>query len=133
MFLLIRIDEPVQATPLPDVCLILQVIAQNIIIFRQVVPHPLLYSWAQERRELGARGPALVEISRLLETQREGQQAEGQCSEPGKTNGGLLPQADEGSNGKACQRSKKEHTEGKMFVQRNQLSLVGVIERDQQG
>src|SRR5712691_2419967 len=133
MFLFIRIDEIVQATPLPDFRLILQVIAQNIEIFRQVVTNPLLYSWAQERRELGTRGPALVEISRLLGTQREGQQAEGQGSEPGKTNGALLPQADEGGNGKACQRGKKEHTEGKMFVQRDEFSLVGVIERDQQG
>src|SRR5438128_8546244 len=100
MFLYIRIDEIVQATPLPDVRLILQVIAQNIEIFRQVVTNPELYSWAQERRELGARGPALVEILRLLETQWEGQQAEGQRSEPGKTNEALLPQADEGGNGK---------------------------------
>ena len=98
--LLIRVDEIVQATPLPEGCLILQVIAQNIVIFRQVVTNPELYSWAQERRELGARGPALIEISRLLETQWEGQQAEGQCSEPGKTNGAFLPQADEGGNGK---------------------------------
>src|SRR6266699_3357317 len=132
MFLFILIDEPAQATPLPDVRLILQVIAQNIVIFRHLVTNPLLYPWAQERREPGARGPVLVEISRLLETQREGQQAEGKRSEPGKTNGALLPQADEGGNGKACQRGKKEHTEGKMFVQRDQLSLVGVIERDQQ-
>src|SRR6266700_6137395 len=102
----IRIDEPVQATPLPEVRLILQVIAQNIVIFRQVVTNPLVYSWAQECRELSARGPTLVEISRLLETQREGQQAEGQRSEPGKTNGALLQQADEGGNGKACQGGK---------------------------
>ena len=75
-------------------------VSLNIVIFRQVVTNPELYSWAQERRELGARGPALIEISRLLETQWEGQQAEGQCSEPGKTNVALLPQADEGGNGK---------------------------------
>src|SRR6266436_6495180 len=129
MFLFIRVDEIVQATPLPDVRLILQVIAQNIEIFRQVVTTPWLYSWAQERRELGAGGPVPVESSRLLKTQREGQQAEGHRGEPGKTNGALLPQADEGGNGKACQKGKKEHTEGKMFVQRDQLSLVGVIER----
>src|SRR2546421_3200981 len=133
MFLFIRVDEIVQATPLPDIRLILQGIAQNIGIFRQVVTNPLLYSWAQKGRELGARGPALVEISRLLETRREGQQAEGQRSEPGKTNVALLPQADEGGNGKTRQRGKKEHTEGKMFIQRDQLSLVGVIERNQQG
>ena len=133
MSFFIRIDEIVQATPLPDIRLILQVIAQNIEIFGQVVTNPLLYLWAQERRELSARGPALVEISRLLETQREGQQAEGQRSEPGKTNGALLPQADEGGNGKTRQRGKKEHTEGQVFVQRDQLPLVSVIERDQQG
>src|SRR2546429_4160274 len=117
MFLFVRIDEIVQATPLPEVRLILQVIAQNIEVFRQVVTTPWLYSWAQERRELGAGGPALVESSRLLETQREDQQAEGHRSEPGKTNGALLPPADEGGNGKAYQRGKKEHTEGKMFIQ----------------
>src|SRR6266566_427520 len=120
MVLFIRIDEPVQATPLPDVRLILQVIAQHIVILCQVVTNPLLYSWAQERRELAAIGPALVEILRLLETQWEGKQAEGQRSEPGKTNRAFLPQADEGDNGKACQRGKKEHTDGKMFVHRDQ-------------
>src|SRR5258706_8417001 len=133
MFLFIRIDEIVQATPLPDVRLILQVIAQNFEIFRQVVTTPWLDSWAQERRELGAGGPALVESSRLLETQREDQQAEGHRGEPGKTKSILLPPAGEKGNGKADQRGKKEHTEGKMFVQRNQLSLVGMIERGQQG
>src|SRR6266487_1095158 len=133
MALFIRIDEIVQATPLPEIRLIFQVVAQNIIIFCQVVTNPLVYSWAQERRKLGARGPALVEISRLLETQREGEQAEGQHNGPGKANGTLLPQAYERGNGKACQRGKKEHTESKVFVQRDQLSLVGVIERDQQG
>src|SRR5207302_8029367 len=101
-------------------------------IFRQIVTNPWLYSRAQERRELAARGPARVKISRLLETKRRDEQAEGQSSEPGKTNGAFPPQANEGGNGKACQRSKEEHTEGKMFVQRDQLSLVDMIERNQQ-
>ncbi len=30
----------------------------NIEIFRQIVTNPRLNPWAQERRELGARGPA---------------------------------------------------------------------------
>src|SRR6266566_2184952 len=124
MFLFVRIDEIVQATPLPEVRLILQVIAQNFEIFRQVVTTPWLYPWAQERRELGAGGPALVENSRLLEAQREDQQAEGHRSEPGKTKSILLPPAGEKGHGKAYQRGKKEHTEGKMFIQRNKLSLV---------
>src|SRR5436190_12215741 len=68
MLLIIRIDEIVQTTPLPEVRLILQVVAQNIIIFRQVATSARLYPWAQKRRELGARGPALVEILRLLES-----------------------------------------------------------------
>jgi len=58
ILLFIRVDEIVQATPLPEVRLILQVIAQHIGIFRQVVTNPSLYSWAQERREMSARGPA---------------------------------------------------------------------------
>src|SRR6266446_6043878 len=109
MFLFIRVDEIVQATPLPDVRLILQVIAQNIEIFRQVVTTPFLYSWTQGRGELCAGGPALVEGLRLQEIQRVGKQAESHHSKPGKAKGVLLPQASEKGHGKACQRGKKEH------------------------
>src|SRR6266487_5379297 len=133
MLLFICIDEIVQPAPLPDVRLVLQVIAQDIEIFRQVVSGPWLYFWAQKRRELGAGRPTLVKCSCLLETKREGHQAEGQHGEPGKANEAILPQADEGGNGNTCQRGEKEHTERKVFVQRDQLSLVGVIERGQQG
>src|SRR5258706_13354713 len=117
MIVFIRVDEIVQATPLLELRLILQVIAQNIEIFRQVMTGSWLYSWAQEYCELRARRPAVVESLRLLETQRDGQQAESQRSVPGKISGILLQQAGEGGNGKACQGGKKEHTEGKRFVQ----------------
>src|SRR5579885_2218569 len=112
---IVGVDKIVQAGPLPEIGFILQVIAQHIKIFRQIMANPWLYPRVQKRRKLGAGRPIPIQYSRLLKSHWNSKQADEQRNSPGQTNGTGQPQANTRGNGKACYRSKKKHTESKML------------------
>src|SRR5579884_790735 len=84
---IVGVDKIVQAGPLPEIGFILQVIAQHIKIFRQIMANPWLYPRVQKRRKLGAGRPIPIQYSRLLKSHWNSKQADEQRNSPGQTNG----------------------------------------------
>src|SRR5882672_8438873 len=103
----IGVDEVIQARPLPDGRLMLQVVAGHIEIFLQIVSPGKMHFWTQKRREWRTGGPAVIKVERLLKTHWQCQQAERKCCVPGETGKTFLQPTYERDNGKACQGCKK--------------------------